>query len=240
MAKGGIVTKLAPILRWLLRFGVVTLLVSLFWVLSLRFVLQPDATLLMGLRAQSGVTVTQYWSPIEDISPHLVRAVIAAEDTKFCTHHGFDVEQIREAMAEAEAGGRLRGASTLSQQTAKNVFLWNGGGFFRKGIEAWFTLLIETLWPKERILEIYLNVAEWGDGHFGAEAAARHYFGKSADQLTAREASLLAAVLPNPNKWRVDRPGPYVMSRSQTLRRRMALVREQGLAACILTSDDAK
>lgn len=194
----------------------------------------PPGTLLMVERRLAGETVAQQWTPIDQISPHLIRAVIAAEDTRFCLHGGVDFEAIDKAVVEAENGGRLRGASTISQQTAKNAFLWNGRSWLRKGGEAWMTLLIETLWPKERIMEVYLNVAEWGDGLFGAEAAAQKRFGKSAKHLTPREAALLAAVLPNPHKWRVDPPGPYVRGRASTLRARMLQVRRDGLDHCVL------
>ena len=211
---------------------------SVAWVLWYR--LAPvGGTTQMGLRQLEGQAVDRTWVPLEEVSPHLVRAVIAAEDARFCEHPGFDLEQMRVAWAEARAGGRARGASTISQQTAKNAFLWSGRGPVRKGLEAWFTGLEELLWPKRRVMEVYLNVAEWGDGHFGAEAAAQARFGKPASALTATEASLLAAVLPSPNKWRVDPPGPYVASRARTLRARMATVRRSGLAGCVLAAEAA-
>ena len=206
---------------------------SVLWVLWYRFA-PVTGTTQMGLRQLQGQTIDRDWTPITEMSPHLVRAVIAAEDTGFCAHHGIDVEGIKKALGEAEGGGRLRGASTISQQTAKNAFLWSGRGPVRKGLELWFTGLEELIWPKRRIMEVYLNVAEWGDGHFGAEAAAQARFGKPASALTATEASLLAAVLPSPQKWRVDPPGPYVASRARTLRARMATVRRSGLADCVL------
>ena len=205
---------------------------SVLWVFALRFVPVPG-TALMLMRSVEGQTVERDWARLDQVSPDLVRAIIAAEDTKFCTHHGFDVEQIKAAIEDTRDGKRLRGASTISQQTAKNVFLWPGRGFVRKGLEAWFTLLIETFWPKQRIMEVYLNVAEWGDGYFGAEAAAQGRFGKRADALTPYEASLLASVLPNPHDWHVAPPGPYVRGRSATLRARMNVVRRDGLDACI-------
>ena len=221
------------VIRTTFLVGVSFMAVSVFWVFALRWA-PVSGTLLMSMRSFSGVEVERQWVPIEDISPDLVRAVIAAEDTKFCTHHGFDIEQIRSALDDAKSGKRLRGASTISQQTAKNVFLWPGRGFVRKGLEAWFTLLIETLWPKERILEVYLNVAEWGDGYFGASAAAHGRFGNSAAELTTTEASLLAAVLPNPHDWHVAPAGPYVQRRSATIRARMGVIRRDGLDACVL------
>ena len=203
------------------------------WVLWYRFV-PVTGTTQMGLRHVQGEQVRRDWTPISEVSPHLVRAVIAAEDTGFCRHHGFDLAQMRDALEEARAGGRVRGASTISQQTAKNAFLWSGRDPVRKALEVWFTGLQELVWPKRRIMEVYLNVAEWGDGLFGAEAAARARFGKPASALTATEASLLAAVLPSPNTWRVDPPGPYVASRARTLRGRMATVRREGLDDCVL------
>lgn len=155
------------------------------------------------------------WVDFERISPHAAVAVIAAEDQRFAWHAGFDIDSIRQAMEENERGGRLRGASTISQQVAKNLFLWPGRSYLRKGLEAWFTVLIELIWPKKRILEVYLNVAEFGRGVYGVEAAAQTYFGRSAAKLTRHEAALLAAVLPNPKRMRVDRPSRYVISRQQ-------------------------
>lgn len=196
----------------------------------------PPGTLLMIERGLSGEKVSKNWAPIEEISPHLTLAVIAAEDTRFCTHAGFDFDAIHEALRQKENDGRLRGASTISQQTAKNAFLWPARSWVRKGAEAWMTFWMEKFWPKQRIIEVYLNVAEWGDGIFGAEAAAQRRFGKSASELTEREAVLLAAVLPNPHKWRVDPPGPYVARRAELLRQRMRQVSRDGLAACVAQS----
>ncbi len=195
----------------------------------------PPGTLTMLQRKMSGDVIIHPWTPLEKISPNLVTAVISAEDTRFCLHNGIDFEAVNKAMNEAENGKRLRGASTISQQTAKNAFLWNGGGWLRKGGEAWMTVLIETFWSKRRIMEVYLNVAEWGDGLFGAEAAAQARFGKPARDLTMREAALLASVLPNPHKWRVDPPGPYVRGRVQTVQKRMGVVRRDRLDACVVT-----
>lgn len=206
---------------------------SLFWVGAYRFA-PPPGTLNMLARKLSGDTIVHPWTPLGEISPHLVTAVIAAEDSRFCLHNGFDLEAIEDALGEAKNGARRRGASTISQQTAKNAFLFNGGGWPRKGAEAWFTLFIESLWGKRRIMEVYLNIAEWGDGNFGAEAAAKARFGKSAKELTKNEAALLASVLPSPNKWRVDPPGPYVRARAAMLGKRMEIVRRDGLAACVL------
>jgi monofunctional biosynthetic peptidoglycan transglycosylase len=159
---------------------------------------------------------TEYtWASLEQISPHAAIAVIASEDQQFPFHAGFDFDSIRDAVRESERGKRLRGASTISQQVAKNLFLWSGHSFARKGLEAWFTVLIETLWPKERILEVYLNIAQFGDGVYGVQAAARHFWHKSARSLDSRDAALLAAVLPNPHLLRVERPSRYVIARRE-------------------------
>ncbi len=155
------------------------------------------------------------WVPWDRISPYAAVAVIAAEDQKFLAHRGFDLQAIGQAMQEAERGGRLRGASTISQQVAKNLFLWSGQSWVRKGLEAWFTVWIEFLWPKRRILEVYLNSAQFGRGTWGVQAASRRFFGKDAAKLTRHEAALLAAVLPSPTRYRVVNPGPYVRERQQ-------------------------
>jgi monofunctional glycosyltransferase len=152
------------------------------------------------------------WVNLEEISSNAAVAVIASEDQQFPFHAGFDFKSIRESVRASEHGKKLRGASTISQQVAKNLFLWPGG-FVRKAFEAYFTVLIEALWPKERILEMYLNIAQFGEGVYGVEAAAHHFYHKSAARLTSSEAAVLAAVLPNPIKMRVDRPSAYVMSR---------------------------
>ncbi|MGB8326032.1 MAG: monofunctional biosynthetic peptidoglycan transglycosylase [Steroidobacteraceae bacterium] len=158
---------------------------------------------------------TRYqWVDLEHIAPQAAVAVIAAEDQQFPFHWGFDFQSIRKAIRANERGRRLRGASTISQQVAKNLFLWKGQSYLRKGLEAWITLLIEWSWPKERILEVYLNIAEFGRGVYGVQAAAQQFFHKSAARLTRREAALLAAVLPNPRILRADAPSPYIESRS--------------------------
>jgi len=193
----------------------------------------PPGTFTMLQRKMSGDRIIHPWTPLEKISPHLVRAVIAAEDSRFCLHQGIDVEAVEKAIEDNKKGKKRRGGSTISQQTAKNVFLWQGGGWLRKGFEAWFTVVSEAIWGKRRTMELYLNVAEWGDGYFGAEAAAQGRFGKSAADLTRQEAALLAAVLPSPNKWRAVNPGPYVRARAATIRKRMDVVRNEGLDACV-------
>ena len=202
------------------------------WIAAYRFV-DPPGTFIMADRALKGAEVRQDWVPLSRISPHLVRAVIGGEDSRFCQHDGFDFEAIEEALEENRRNGRRRGASTLTQQVAKNAFLWNEGGWVRKGAEAYFAFGVDLLWPKRRVMEVYLNIAEWGDGIFGAEAAARARFGKSAKDLSKQEAALLAAVLPSPNKWRVDPPGPYVRRRAAVLRQRMEIVRRDALDSCV-------
>jgi monofunctional biosynthetic peptidoglycan transglycosylase len=184
-------------------------------------VVPPPITWLMVLRVLEGEGLHKDWEPIGDISPELIRAVIAAEDTRFCDHQGFDWVELRKAVDDWRRGEGLRGASTISNQTARNVFLWKSRNFLRKGLEGYFTLLIEFMWSKERIVEVYLNVAEWGPGIFGAEAAARHYFGKPASDLTRREASLMAAVLPNPIEWSPASPGNYTLNYASRVRTRM-------------------
>lgn len=208
------------------------------YALLLRFAPVPG-TILMTQRAGEGQEVRANWTPLDRISPRLVYAVIAAEDAKFCTHGGIDwdaVEAAREWNAKNPDRNR-RGGSTISQQTAKNVFFWNGGGMARKAGEAWMTYVIEAVWGKRRIMEVYLNVAEWGDGLFGAEAAAQARFGKSASDLTEREAALLAAVLPSPNRWRAVNPGPYVQRRASSIQGRMRVVANEGYAACVFGED---
>ena len=163
----------------------------------------------------------------------MVSAVIAAEDSKFCSHSGFDTEAIEQAIEERLSGERERGASTISQQTAKNVFLWQGGGFFRKGIEAWFTFLIETLWTKRRIMEVYLNVAETGIGTYGVEAGSWRYFNHAAARMSRDEASRIAAALPSPKTREVVNPGGFTRRYGNTIEARIGVVRRDGLDACV-------
>ncbi|MBX3702826.1 MAG: monofunctional biosynthetic peptidoglycan transglycosylase [Steroidobacteraceae bacterium] len=168
------------------------------------------------------------WVPWAAISRHAATAVIAAEDQKFLEHGGFDFEAIDQALTAAQRGRRLRGASTISQQVAKNLFLWPGQSWARKGLEAWFTLWIEALWPKRRILEVYLNSAEFGPGVWGVEAASRRYFGKPAARLDRAEAALLAAVLPNPKRLRVARPSHYLRERQDWILWQMGMLERAG------------
>jgi len=195
-------------------------------------VVPPPITLLMVTRLFEGEGLHVRWRSLGRISPDLVDAVIAAEDARFCEHNGFDFEAIQDAMESNAEGGRIRGGSTISQQTAKNVFLWPGRSWVRKGLEAGYTALIETFWTKRRIIEVYLNVAEMGPGVYGAEAASRHWFGKSASELTRQEAARLAAILPNPREYRAANPGPYVRRRARAIQGNMAVIRNEGLSDC--------
>ncbi|MCF6752812.1 monofunctional biosynthetic peptidoglycan transglycosylase [Pseudomonas stutzeri] len=195
-------------------------------VLLLRWVPPPFTALMVERKIESWVDgepidLQREWRPWQELPDDLKMAVIAAEDQKFAEHWGFDVAAIRAAFSHNASGGSLRGASTLSQQVAKNLFLWSGRSWLRKGVEAWFTALIELLWPKQRILEVYLNSVEWGSGIFGAQAAARQHFGVGAPYLSTRQACLLAAVLPNPREWNAGRPSAYVSNRANWIRRQM-------------------
>ena len=193
----------------------------------------PPVTPLMVIRAVEGRGLDHRWRAIDDVSPALPRALIAAEDAKFCDHRGFDFDALYKAYENNESGRKIRGGSTISQQTAKNVFLWPGRSYLRKGLEAWFTVLIETFWGKKRIMEVYLNSIEYGSGIYGAEAAAKRYFGVGADQLTQAQAARLAAILPSPLKWKVIKPGKYVAKRSKKIGRASGAVRRGGLADCL-------
>jgi monofunctional biosynthetic peptidoglycan transglycosylase len=198
-----------------------------------RFV-PPPMTFLMVQRIFEGRGFDRRWVDLSDISPRLVGAVIASEDSGFCRHNGFDVAAIQKALRHnAQAPNRIRGGSTISQQTAKNVFLWPRRDYLRKGLEAYFTVLIETIWGKPRIMEVYLNSIEWGPGVYGAEAAAQRNFGVSADQLTPAQAARLAVIVPKPLSWKADKPGRFVRKRSGTIAARAGVVRRQGLADCV-------
>lgn len=219
--------------RTLLRFlakafagfvGLTVVLVFLF-----KFLPVPvTATMLMDRNG-----ITKDWESLDNIDRDLVRAVIAAEDSRFCEHSGFDAEAIEKAWRENLEGGRIRGGSTISQQTAKNVFLWQGGGYVRKGLEAWFTFWIELVWGKRRIMEVYLNVAETGIGTYGAEAGAQRYFKHSAARLSVGEAARMAAAFPSPKKRAVTNPGGWLARHGQRIQRRIAIVRRDGLDACV-------
>jgi monofunctional biosynthetic peptidoglycan transglycosylase len=198
-----------------------------------RFV-PPPVTVLMILRAAQGHGMDYRWRPLAAISPALAQAAVASEDAHFCSHHGFDLQAIQKAIKhDQRQPNRLKGGSTISQQTAKNVFLWPGRSYLRKGIEAWYTVLIEALWGKRRIMEVYLNVVEFGPGVYGAQAASQHYFHEDASQLTPSQAADLIAVLPKPLKWKAIAPGGYVARRERRIDGAIGTVRADGLAGCV-------
>lgn len=216
-----------------LRFLVWALLwfigLSFALVIAYRFVPVPvTATMLMD---ENGVT--KDWEPLSRIDRNMVSAVIAGEDGKFCSHNGFDTEAIEQAIERNAQGGRIRGGSTISQQTAKNVFLWQDGGYFRKGLEAWFTILIENIWGKRRIMEVYLNVAETGIGTYGVAAGAERYFNHSAARLSRSEAARIAAALPLPKERPVVNPTGFTRRYGNTIQARIGVVRRDGLDACV-------
>lgn len=196
-------------------------------VFVLRFVPPPTTAFMLDRVIEARAdgdrdfTLRYRWTPIEGVSVQLPVALVAAEDQKFPEHRGFDVQAIQEAIDDAEDGGRARGASTISQQVAKNLFLWSGRSYVRKGLEVYFTVLIEALWPKQRILEVYLNIAEFGDGIYGAHAASERFFGIPPARLDARQSALLAAVLPNPRARKVDRPTAFVQRRAAWIQRQV-------------------
>ena len=203
------------------------------WVGVYRF-LPPPNTPLMVIRLAQGKGMDYRWRPLSQISPALVQAAVAGEDARFCQHQGFDFAAMKAAMrANERRPGKVRGGSTISQQTAKNAFLWPGRTMVRKAIEAGFTVLIEKLWGKRRIMEVYLNIVEMGPGIYGAEAAAERYFHVHASELTGLQASRLAAIFPNPLKWRAVTPGAYVQKRSRKIGGAMGFVRADGLIACV-------
>lgn len=172
------------------------------------------------------IRLKHHWVPLDEISPSLPLAVMAGEDQRFLQHHGFDFNEIGHAIKECKQGKRKRGASTISQQTAKNVFLWNGGGWFRKGLETYFTGLIEIFWSKERIMEVYLNSIEMGDGIYGAEAVAQQHFGYSAQQLTRANCALIAATLPNPLRFSSKTPSAYMLRRQTWILNQMRYIED--------------
>ena len=184
----------------------------------------PPTSMFMVKRQLEGLVhedkswkIDYQWVDWVNISPHMALAVVASEDQKFLSHRGFDFQSIWEAVKERWSQGRIRGASTITQQTAKNLFLWEGRSFFRKGVEAWFTILIEVFWPKQRILEVYLNIAEFGDGIYGIHSASVNFFQKHPSNLTRREAALMASVLPNPKRYDVLSPSGYVQQRTSEI-----------------------
>ena len=220
---------MAGLLRIMVKIAVWFIGLSLFLVILFKWVPVP-VTHLMLIRTAQQVTggkkivFKHDWVSIDKISPHMQLAAVCSEDQNFFKHHGFDFGAMKKAMKEAERkNGKLRGASTISQQTAKNVFLWPGRSWVRKGLEVWFTGLIELIWGKKRILEVYLNSIEMGNGIYGAEAAAQSYFGTTASKLSKYQAASVIAILPSPRKWSASKPGPYVQSRTQWIIGQMRL-----------------
>lgn len=222
-------------------FGILFKIVLWFFILSIgftviyRFIPVP-ITPLMVIRLyeqakdeKKELRLYKDWVSIQKISKHVPQAVVAAEDQKFLDHNGFDWEAMEKAWEQNKKGKRIKGASTISQQTAKNVFLWPSRTIFRKGLEAYFTFLIETLWPKERIMEVYLNIIEMGEGIYGIEAAAQYYFKKPAEKLSRHEAALIAAVLPNPRRWSPARPTPYIQGRQVWILGQMNNIKPVGM-----------
>lgn len=223
---------------WLLRIILGLILFSVLWVLAYRVVAPPvTATMLGDLFAGRGIE--KDWMGLDEMDRDMVRASIAAEDGKFCQHSGFDWDAIQDAAKRNASGGRIRGGSTISQQTAKNVFLWQGGGYARKAAEAYFTFLIENLWDKRRIMEVYLNVAETGIGTYGANAGSMRYFGHDASAMSATEAARIAAVLPLPKKRGAIAPKGFTRSYGNTIAARIGQVRRDGLDACVYQGSPA-
>jgi monofunctional biosynthetic peptidoglycan transglycosylase len=217
------------VLRFIAKAFATFLALTLVLVVAFKWLPVPvTATMLMDPNG-----FTKDWQSLDNIDRNLVSAVIASEDQRFCQHSGFDTEAIEQAMRENLEGGKIRGGSSISQQTAKNVFLWQGGGWFRKGLEAWFTFWIERVWGKRRIMEVYLNVAETGIGTYGAEAGAQRYFGHSAARLSRDEASRMAAALPSPKKRSVKSPGGWLARHGNRIEKRIGIVRRDGLDACV-------
>jgi monofunctional biosynthetic peptidoglycan transglycosylase len=221
----GILKFVLKLLGWLLAL-------SLVWVAAYRWI-DPPTTSLMIRDRFNDVKVSREWVALNEMSRHIPRAVIAAEDARFCEHHGFDVEAIEKAMERNRKGRKLRGGSTISQQTAKNAFLWQGRTWVRKGLEAWFTVLIEFIWGKPRIMEVYLNIAEYGRGVYGVQAASVHYFNKPAGRLSQIEAARLAAILPQPIKRDAASPGRYTKRYANRIAGRSRVVANEGLDACV-------
>lgn len=212
------------IFKWLFKLVVAFVILSVSWVLVYRFV-PVSATPLMYIRKISeGININHEWTPIESIAPDMQLAAIAAEDSYFMQHRGFDWEQIEKAQDDAKKGKKLRGASTISQQTAKNVFLWNGRSWIRKGLEAYFTMLIELFWSKERIMEVYLNSIEMGEGLYGIAAVAKANFNKTPANLTRKECALIAATLPNPRKFSSKKPSKYTRKRQAAIIKNMIYI----------------
>jgi monofunctional biosynthetic peptidoglycan transglycosylase len=220
------------IIGWIVKLVVGFFLITTLWVLAYRFI-NPPLTITMLGDIFAGRGAQRDWMPVGQIDRDMVRAAIAAEDSKFCSHNGFDLDAIEDAMQRNASGGRIRGGSTISQQTAKTTFLWNGGGYARKGVEAWFTFLIEHLWGKRRIMEVYLNTAETGIGTYGVNAASERYYGHDASAMSPVEAARIAAVLPLPKKRGAVAPKGFTRRYGNTIDARIGVVARDGLDACV-------
>ncbi len=223
---------MARFVRFISRVAIGFILISVVWVALYRFI-PPPITITMAGDLVAGRGATRDWMSLSDMDPDMARAAIAGEDGKFCSHDGFDRDAIENAFRRNLQGGRIRGGSTISQQTAKNAFLWQGGGYVRKALEAWFTLLIENIWGKRRIMEVYLNIAETGIGTYGANAGAKRYFGHDASELTPLEAARIAAVLPLPKKRAAIDPAGFTRAHGNRLSRQVGIVRRDRLDACL-------
>jgi monofunctional biosynthetic peptidoglycan transglycosylase len=223
---------LGRVIALFVRVVIWALVISILWVVLYRFVPVP-LTWPMARDAIAGKHVERTWVPLSRIAPAVPRAAIGAEDARFCEHRGFDFEAMEAAAAKNAAGKKLRGGSTISQQTAKNAFLWPGRSYVRKALEAYFTVLIETIWGKKRIMEVYLNIAEMGPGIYGVEAAAQHYFGVPAAKLSQAQAARIAAILPQPVKRNAAAPGRFVKRYARKIERRARVVRNEGIDGCL-------
>ena len=212
------------VFSFILKTAITFIVLSIIWVVVYRFIPIPGTLLMLSRNINDNAPIHYDWQPLENISPHLALAVVSSEDNLFTQHNGFDIDAIKLAQEEAKKGKKLRGASTISQQTAKNVFLWNGRSWVRKGLEAYFTVLIELIWGKERIMEVYLNCIEMGNGIYGASAVAKHHFGTSADKLTKSQCALIAATLPNPRKYNSAKPSKYMLKRQSDILKLMKYI----------------
>ena len=221
---------MSKIFKFIAKTLLALFILTVLWVVVYRFLPVPGTPLMLIRKLSEGISVKHTWVPIEKISPDMAIAVVASEDAHFMEHNGFDWEQIEQAYTDAEKGKRLRGASTISQQTAKNVFLWPGRSWVRKGLEAYFTVLIEFFWSKERIMEVYLNSIETGEGLYGIAAVAEKNFKKSPDKLTKHECALIAATLPNPRRFSSKKPSKYIIKRQTAILKEMKYIRNSELS----------
>ncbi len=232
MARRSWTLRLARALAWglaALLLASVAVVVLLRWLNPPLSAFMAQSAVAAALKSDRGYVLRHQWVDLSRISPNLALAVVASEDQKFPEHRGFDVEAIEKAYELNQHSHKIRGASTISQQVAKNLFLWSGRSYFRKGLEAYFTVLIESAWPKRRILEMYLNIAEFGDGTFGAEAAAQRFFHEPASRLTRSQAALLAAVLPNPQRYLAAAPSRFVNQRRAWILEQMQVLGGEGM-----------